>query len=144
MLCKDRNEIVVEYALRDTSKPIGVAKYLLTSALSDRLKEALPTAHDLVSEFPLLSSLKLRVEIEQVLSERARSLGRADEMVGIPRLLEWLKRNDRSLPGADDFLKVLGVINQAAHGRRMDPEAEREAVQVGTAFLHRILDATHE
>jgi hypothetical protein len=54
---------------------MGVAKYLLTSALPDRLKEALPTAHDLVNEFPLFSLLKLRVEIEQALSERARNLG---------------------------------------------------------------------
>jgi hypothetical protein len=26
ILCKDRNEVVVEYALRDSGKPMGVAK----------------------------------------------------------------------------------------------------------------------
>jgi len=30
ILCKGRNEVIVEYALRDTSKPVGVAQYTLT------------------------------------------------------------------------------------------------------------------
>lgn len=33
ILCKQRNEMIVEYALRDTAKPMGVAKYVLAAAL---------------------------------------------------------------------------------------------------------------
>nr|WP_129781509.1 PDDEXK nuclease domain-containing protein [Peristeroidobacter soli] len=51
ILCKGRNEIVVEYALRDSSKPMGVAQYRLSSALPEQLKSDLPTVEDLEREF---------------------------------------------------------------------------------------------
>ena len=43
ILCKSRNKIVVEYALRDTRKPVGVAEYRTTHALSKPLQRQLPT-----------------------------------------------------------------------------------------------------
>ena len=33
ILCKQRNEMIVEYALRDTAKPMGVARYVVSDAL---------------------------------------------------------------------------------------------------------------
>lgn len=47
ILCKSHNKVVAEYALRDTSKPIGVAEYRLTEALPDDLKGTLPTVEEL-------------------------------------------------------------------------------------------------
>jgi predicted nuclease of restriction endonuclease-like (RecB) superfamily len=47
ILCKDRNEIVVEYALRDTRKPVGVAQYRMTATLPRPLQQELPTQSDL-------------------------------------------------------------------------------------------------
>jgi predicted nuclease of restriction endonuclease-like (RecB) superfamily len=44
ILCKERNRLVVEYALRDTSKPMGVATYRV---LPRRLKGELPTARQI-------------------------------------------------------------------------------------------------
>ena len=41
ILCKERNRLVVEYALRDISKPMGVAAYRL-QALPERLQSELP------------------------------------------------------------------------------------------------------
>ena len=49
ILCKDRNEVIVEYALRDSGKPMGVAQYRLSPALPDLLKDDLPTAEDLAA-----------------------------------------------------------------------------------------------
>lgn len=43
ILCKARNEIIAEYALRDTKKPIGISKYELTQALPESLKSSLPS-----------------------------------------------------------------------------------------------------
>ncbi len=43
ILCKEANHIVAEYALRDSSKPMGIAKYQLVDALPDQLKDQLPT-----------------------------------------------------------------------------------------------------
>ena len=49
ILCKDRNEVVVEYALRDSGKPMGVAQYRTSTALPERLMDELPTAEDLAA-----------------------------------------------------------------------------------------------
>jgi hypothetical protein len=70
ILCKGRNEVIVEYALRDTNKPMGVAHYQLTPgrALPEALREDLPTVAELSREFPLLSVVKVRIEIEQALT----------------------------------------------------------------------------
>lgn len=50
ILCRAKNKIIVEYALRDLSKPIGVSAYQLTQSLPDNLKGSLPTIEDLESE----------------------------------------------------------------------------------------------
>ncbi len=41
ILCKERNKVIVEYALRDTTKPMGVATY---KVLPPKLKADLPSA----------------------------------------------------------------------------------------------------
>lgn len=50
ILCRTKNRIIVEYALRDLSKPIGVSAYPLTQSLPDSLKGSLPTIEDLEAE----------------------------------------------------------------------------------------------
>lgn len=50
ILCKERNRLVVEYALRDTHKPIGVSAYRITQRLPQRLKGSLPTVEQLEAE----------------------------------------------------------------------------------------------
>jgi predicted nuclease of restriction endonuclease-like (RecB) superfamily len=50
ILCKDRNRVVVEYALRGVEKPIGVAEYRVTERLPAGLRESLPTVEELERE----------------------------------------------------------------------------------------------
>ncbi|MHB8482018.1 MAG: PDDEXK nuclease domain-containing protein [Nitrospiria bacterium] len=47
ILCKAKNKMIVEYALRDTRKPIGVSAYKLTETLPKNLKGELPSIEDL-------------------------------------------------------------------------------------------------
>jgi predicted nuclease of restriction endonuclease-like (RecB) superfamily len=47
LLCRTKNNTVVEYALRDVSKPMGVASYKLTKQIPDTLKDNLPTELEL-------------------------------------------------------------------------------------------------
>jgi len=47
IICKNKNRTIVEYALKDTKKPIGVATYKLTRTLSGELKKLLPSAKDI-------------------------------------------------------------------------------------------------
>jgi predicted nuclease of restriction endonuclease-like (RecB) superfamily len=50
ILCKSQNRLVAEYALRDVSKPMGVATYRLTNALPADLQESLPSIEELQKE----------------------------------------------------------------------------------------------
>lgn len=43
ILCKDRDRLEVEYALRGIRKPIGVSKYRLTKKLPKKLAKSLPS-----------------------------------------------------------------------------------------------------
>lgn len=47
LLCKEKNKVVVEYALRDASKPIAVADYTLKKTLPNELKGEFPSAAEL-------------------------------------------------------------------------------------------------
>lgn len=50
ILCKTKDKIVAEYALRDTKKPIGIAEYRTHELLPDNIKGSLPSVEDLQAE----------------------------------------------------------------------------------------------
>ena len=50
LLCKDKNRVLAEYALRDIHKPIGVADLKLTRLLPEGMQTALPTVETLEAE----------------------------------------------------------------------------------------------
>lgn len=47
LLCKNKNDLVAEYALKDMSKPIGVSEYKITSNLPEELMNQLPSVEDI-------------------------------------------------------------------------------------------------
>lgn len=47
ILCKSKTEKIVEYAFRDTSKPMGVSTYSLTTELPEQYKNILPNEDEL-------------------------------------------------------------------------------------------------
>lgn len=47
ILCKTNNKIIAEYALRDTSKPIGIAEYKIGERLPDNIKGELPSIEEI-------------------------------------------------------------------------------------------------
>lgn len=50
ILCKTKKELIVEYALRGSHKPIGVSEYLLTEVLPHEFEGSLPTVEQLEAE----------------------------------------------------------------------------------------------
>lgn len=50
ILCKTKNSIVAEYALRSTSSPIGVSEYRLAEPLPAGIEEALPAIEEIQKE----------------------------------------------------------------------------------------------
>lgn len=47
ILCKSKKEKIVEYAFRDTSKPMGVSTYKLATELPEKYREILPSEEEL-------------------------------------------------------------------------------------------------
>ena len=43
LICKSKNRTIVEYALKESSKPIGVATYKVLSSVPDELRNDLPS-----------------------------------------------------------------------------------------------------
>jgi predicted nuclease of restriction endonuclease-like (RecB) superfamily len=60
VLCKTQDNTIVEYALRDVNKPIGVSTYQLRDALPESLKGNLPTIEELETQLNVLT-----VELEE-------------------------------------------------------------------------------
>ena len=60
LLCEGRTSAVVEYALRDVNKPIGISTYRVTRELPSPVRDELPTVEDLQGVVT-----KLRKEMKQ-------------------------------------------------------------------------------
>lgn len=50
LLCKSKNTVVAEYALRDKTQPIGVAEYQLIESLPEELQTSLPSIEQIERE----------------------------------------------------------------------------------------------
>jgi len=146
ILCKGRNAVVVEYALRDTRKPVGVAHYRLTPApaLPAKLRRELPTTDELAGEFALLSVVGLRIEIERTLRElmerRGLALPPRPAIASMTQALEDLNL----MTITEEFALAVRVMNSAAHGYDVDPTAAEKAFSVGKRFLAEVRKLTRE
>jgi len=56
LLCRDKNEVVAEWALRNTQQPLGIAEYQLIEALPEELQTALPTIEQIERELGAIES----------------------------------------------------------------------------------------
>lgn len=50
ILCKSKNQIVAEYALRDMAKPLGISEFHHLEQLPEQLEGSLPTIEALEAE----------------------------------------------------------------------------------------------
>ncbi len=50
LLCKEKNKVKAEYALKDINKPIGISEYELIKAIPEDLKSNLPTVEEIERE----------------------------------------------------------------------------------------------
>lgn len=50
IICKTRDKVVAEYALRDISKPIGISEYQLGKVLPDEFQSKLPSIEEIEKE----------------------------------------------------------------------------------------------
>ena len=69
LLCESRGKSIVEYALRDVAKPIGVSTYRVTRRLPKALRDQVPSIEDLQSVIG-----KLRTELQNYEARQQRRL----------------------------------------------------------------------
>ena len=135
ILCEGKNEVIVEYALRDSKKPMGVAEYKLSPALPAQLQAELPTIEEFAREFPLISILKLRIEVERELRALLQTRGWKTTRAGIGQMLRELQEHGTAPKSMPEFEAALRAMNEAAHGFDVDAESAAQAVQLGSRFL---------
>jgi predicted nuclease of restriction endonuclease-like (RecB) superfamily len=58
ILCKGKNQIVVKYALRNTSAPIGIAEFRHLEKLPEELKGSLPTIEEIEAELAVHGTME--------------------------------------------------------------------------------------
>jgi predicted nuclease of restriction endonuclease-like (RecB) superfamily len=136
ILCKQRNRLIVEYALRDMSKPMGVAQYRLTPALPEALKSELPTNEDLASELPLLDLVTLRIQLERKLAEMAKANDLEWERESIGMLITDLHHHElMSTELMHAVIHLSDVLNRVVHGQRISLEEAQRTLEAGNAVL---------
>jgi predicted nuclease of restriction endonuclease-like (RecB) superfamily len=139
ILCKEKNRIVVEYALRDTGKPMGVAQYRLTESLPKRLQSELPTNDDLAREMPRFNLVTMRIQLERALQAIAKRQGVSGKLAGIGALIGALaSANVLSAEVVADLRTVSAVLNSAVHGQEIKADEAQTALQLGNSLLSRL------
>ena len=56
LLCRDKNNLEAEFALRDIGKPMGVSEFDFTKVLPEELKSSLPTIEELESQARIIEN----------------------------------------------------------------------------------------
>lgn len=73
ILCRDRNNIVAEYALRDLNKPIGITRYELAGTLPKELEANFPTLEEVQAELGQMTDPREELEaVEKVKPKPSR------------------------------------------------------------------------
>ncbi|MCH7515767.1 MAG: DUF1016 family protein, partial [Bacteroidetes bacterium] len=54
IICKDKNRTIVEYALKDVKKPIGVATYKIRKTLPAKLRGYIPSPKEIEERLEFL------------------------------------------------------------------------------------------
>jgi len=50
IVCKEKKRTIVEYALKDSKKPIGVATYSLSATLPEKYRKLLPSPESIAEK----------------------------------------------------------------------------------------------
>ncbi len=135
ILCKGKSEVIVEYALRDSAKPMGIAEYRMSSALPAPLEADLPTIAEFARDFPLLSLVQLRMEIEAELRVVLMNDAQSQRPLSIAASLAELEARGLAPESAKAFQSALQVLHHAAHGVESPEQEAADATAIASTFL---------
>ena len=121
ILCKNKDRVSVEYALRDVNKPIGVAAYQITQAIPENLQGQLPSIEDLEKELKkeisfTKSNQKKREQLEKLLAKLSPQVFRKEKSLPVLREL-WDEISYKLIPAIkkafspeEKLFEYIGVI----------------------------------
>lgn len=107
ILCKTKNKIIAEYALRDTSKPIGIAEYRINERLPEEIKGELPSIEEIED--------KLEKELEKPKNPLEAKIARIKELTKNMKG-ESLKERDNKVI-IDLFTQTLPKLTERLEAR---------------------------
>lgn len=93
ILCKSKNKVTAEYALRDIHKPMGVAEYNLTAAIPADLQGELPSIED------------LEIELEKDLEVPKKSID--EKLARLNKMVSRLRHQEMSVMQSLEIIKCL-------------------------------------
>jgi hypothetical protein len=94
------------------------------------------STEELARELPVISIIKLRIEIERAVRGYVAKRGTASKgQSGIDLVLRDLQQRDIAPASTDKLLEALGVMNRVAHGFDVEHEMTEWAIAIGTEFL---------
>jgi predicted nuclease of restriction endonuclease-like (RecB) superfamily len=108
ILCKTKDGLVAEYALRDSTAPIGIAEYTLGKILPDNIEGELPTIEELEAQ--------IEKEIEELKKPSEKKYERLKEMLkdfNQPELKERKSVESNVKVYTDVVIPIREKINQA-------------------------------
>jgi predicted nuclease of restriction endonuclease-like (RecB) superfamily len=148
ILCKTKNKIIAEYALRDTSKPIGIAEYRINERLPENIKGELPSIEEIEESIekelekpksPLDAKLARIKELTQRM--KGESLPERDNKIVIklftdilPKLQERLEMRLESIMTEFKISKISRILNEQ-YDYVTDVDLEAKLLKEG---IHRI------
>jgi predicted nuclease of restriction endonuclease-like (RecB) superfamily len=125
ILCKTKNKIIAEYALRDTSKPIGIAEYRINERLPEYIKGELPSIEEIED--------KLEKELEKPKNPLEAKLARIKELTRNMKG-ESLKERDNKVI-IDLFMQTLPKLTE-----RLEARLESVVKEFKTPRISRIMN----
>lgn len=114
---------------------MGVADYKLSAALPAPLQAALPTAEDLAREFPMMTLVKLRIDIGRELRALIEGDGVESDRPLVLSEMVLLNEGVCDLPSTKDFIGIVSSLNKAAHGIDIPAEEAERASATANRFL---------
>ena len=127
--------MIVEYALRDSTKPMGVAAYRVSPQLPKQLEGDLPTPDELAREFPLMALVKVRIELERTLRQLTQKHGIFDGASALGPMLQCLAAVSGLPPSVADLGRTLRALDAVAHGADVSVDAATAALDAGAHLL---------
>ncbi|MEZ2445588.1 YhcG family protein [Chitinophaga sp. RCC_12] len=111
ILCKNKDRVTVEYALKDVNKPMGVAEYQLTHLIPKNLQGQLPSIEDLEKE------LKKEVTYAKSNQKKREQLG-----TFLSKLSPQVFRKEKSMPVIKELWDEVSYKLKPALEKAFKPE----------------------